>query len=165
LRGHIVGRILEALEASMQTINRRPLILAVGTIVFLCACSQARHETTEVYYLVTANTRIAYWQEAAAGLAAAGKDLGVRAETVGPETYDPKEEKADLQKLVTQKIAPAGILVSAADPELLRDAIDSAVAAGIPVVTIDADSPKSKRVLFIGTNNYQRRDSREGVEW
>jgi ribose transport system substrate-binding protein len=155
LRGHIVGRILEALEASMQTINRRPLILAVGTIVFLCACSQARHETTEVYYLVTANTRIAYWQEAAAGLAAAGKDLGVRAETVGPETYDPKEEKADLQKLVTQKIAPAGILVSAADPELLRDAIDSAVAAGIPVVTIDADSPKSKRVLFIGTNNYQ----------
>src|ERR1035437_6758656 len=79
LRGHIVGRILEALEASMQTINRRPLILAVGTIVFLCACSQARHETTEVYYLVTANTRIAYWQEAAAGLAAAGKDLGVRA--------------------------------------------------------------------------------------
>jgi ribose transport system substrate-binding protein len=44
--------------------------------------------------------------------------------------------------------------VSAADPELMRDAIDAAAAAGIPVVTIDSDSPKSKRLTFIGTNNY-----------
>lgn len=140
----------------MQAVNRRPLILAVGaTVFFLCACGQGRHETTEVYYLVTANSRIAYWQEAAAGLAAAAKDMGVRAETVGPESYDPKEEKAQLQKLVTQNILPSGILISAADPELLRDAIDSAVAKGIPVVTLDADSPNSKRVMFIGTNNYQ----------
>jgi ribose transport system substrate-binding protein len=33
--------------------------------------------------------------------------------------------------------------------------IDAAVAAGIPVITIDSDSPASKRLLFIGTNNYQ----------
>jgi ribose transport system substrate-binding protein len=50
---------------------------------------------------------------------------------------------------------PAGILVSAADKDVMKDAIDAAVDAGIPVVTIDADSPQSKRVLFIGTNNYE----------
>ena len=139
----------------MRTMRLGSLTLAVGAAVFLCGCGQGRHETTEVYYLVAANTRIAYWQEAAAGLAAAARDLGVRSATVGPETYDPKEEKARLEQLLTQNVRPAGILVSAADPEVLRGAIDAAVAAGIPVVTIDADSPKSKRALFIGTNNYQ----------
>jgi ribose transport system substrate-binding protein len=29
------------------------------------------------------------------------------------------------------------------------------VAAGIPVITIDSDAPASKRLFFIGTNNYQ----------
>lgn len=121
----------------------------------LNSCGKSRHETSEVYDLVAANTRIDYWQEAAAGLSAAAKDLSVRAEMVGPETYDPQAEKEALMTLVRQKVPPAGILVSCADPEIMRLAIDAAADAGIPVITIDADSPKSKRLLFIGTNNYQ----------
>src|SRR5260370_22015783 len=74
---------------------------------------------------------------------------------VGPDPADPTAEKAELLKLLQRQIKPSGILVSAADPELMREAIDSAVAAGIPVITIDSDSPKSKRLTFIGTNNYQ----------
>jgi ribose transport system substrate-binding protein len=125
-------------------------------ILSQCACSGgARHQSTEVYDLVTANTHIAYWEEASAGLSAAAKDLGVRAETIGPDTYDPQAEKDALLKAVHQAPPPAGFLVSAADPDLMRDAIDAAVAAGIPVITVDADSPKSKRQFFIGTNNYQ----------
>ena len=132
------------------------LALAAGTILLQCACSGgARHESTEVYDLVTANTHIAYWEEASAGLAAAAKDLGVRAETIGPDTYDPQAERDALLKAIHQNLKPAGFLVSAADPDLMRGAIDEAVAAGIPVITIDADSPKSKRQFFIGTNNYQ----------
>lgn len=132
------------------------LASATGLILLQCACSGgARHEPTEVYDLVTANTHIAYWEEASAGLTAAAKDLGVRAETIGPDTYDPQGEKDALLKAVHQNLKPAGFLVSAADPDLMRDAIDAAVDAGIPVITIDADSPKSKRQFFIGTNNYQ----------
>jgi ribose transport system substrate-binding protein len=104
---------------------------------------------------VTANQHIAYWEEASAGLNAAAKDLGVRAETIGPDTYDPQGEKDAMMKAIHQNLPPAGFLVSAADPDLMRDAIDAAVSAGIPVITIDADSPKSKRALFIGTNNYE----------
>src|SRR5258708_27187497 len=33
--------------------------------------------------------------------------------------------------------------------------IDAAIAAGIPVITIDSDSPESKRLYFIGTNNLE----------
>jgi ribose transport system substrate-binding protein len=128
--------------------------LCAAAILMSSACG-GRHEATETYFLVAANTKIAYWQEAASGLTTAARGLGVRADVAGPETYDPKAEKDEFLRVVASKPAPAGILVSAADPELMRDAIDSAVAAGIPVLTMDADSPKSKRFLFIGTNNYE----------
>jgi ribose transport system substrate-binding protein len=48
-----------------------------------------------------------------------------------------------------------GILLAVTDPALLKDGIDKAVAGGIPVLTIDSDAPASKRLFFIGTNNYQ----------
>jgi ribose transport system substrate-binding protein len=137
----------------MHIVSKPSVALASVAMSLLCACG-GRHETTEVYILVTTNTKIPYWQEAAEGLRAAARDLGVKSEMVGPDTYDPKAEKEELLKLPQRKIPPAGILVSAADPELMREAIDAVAAAGIPVVTIDADSPKSKRLTFIGTNNY-----------
>ena len=135
-------------------INKTSVALATVAMCVLSACGGGRHEVAETYVLVSANTKIAYWQEAAEGLRAAGRELGVKVEMVGPETYDPKAEKEEFLSLVQRKIPPSGILVSAADPELMRDAIDSAAAAAIPVITIDSDSPKSKRLTFIGTNNY-----------
>src|ERR1022692_3517981 len=138
----------------MHIVGKTSVALVVVAMSLLCACGGGRHETTEKYFLVAANTKIAYWQEAAEGLRAAAKEMGVNSEMVGPETYDPKAEKEEFLKAVHSQIPPAGILVSAADPELMREAIDAADAAGIPVITIDADSPKSKRLTFIGTNNY-----------
>jgi ribose transport system substrate-binding protein len=138
----------------MRIRGKRSSFLVALAASLLCACG-ARHEATEAYILVAANTRIAYWQEAAQGLQAAAREMGVKSEIVGPETYDPKAEKEEFVKASHQQPPPSGILVSAADPELMRDAIDSAVAGGIPVITIDADSPGSKRLTFIGTNNYQ----------
>jgi ribose transport system substrate-binding protein len=122
-------------------------------LLSLSACGGGRHETTEVYYLVAVNTKIAYWQEAAAGLTAAAKQLGVRSEMAGPETYDPQAQKSEFEKAVARK--PAGILVSPADPVLMQSSIDAAIAQGVPVLTVDSDSPGSKRLVFIGTNNYE----------
>jgi ribose transport system substrate-binding protein len=53
------------------------------------------------------------------------------------------------------KLKPSGIPVSAADPTLMAPDIDAAVDAGIPVITVDSDSPLSKRLTFVGTNNYE----------
>jgi ribose transport system substrate-binding protein len=71
----------------------------------------------------------------------------------GPDTYDPKQQQAEFQRVV--KLKPSGIMVSPGDPKLLKDDIDAAIASGIPVITIDSDAAASKRLLFIGTNNYQ----------
>jgi ribose transport system substrate-binding protein len=50
---------------------------------------------------------------------------------------------------------PAGICLSAARPEIFQADIDKAVAQGIPVICVDADVPNSKRVLYIGTDNFK----------
>lgn len=71
---------------------------------------------------------------------------------VGPQRYDPKAEHEELQSAIQQK--PAGILVSAASTTLLNDDINSALQQGIPVITMDADAPGSKRLFFIGSDNY-----------
>jgi ribose transport system substrate-binding protein len=72
---------------------------------------------------------------------------------VGPQTYDPKAERDALDRAVQKKAT--GILLAVTDPALLKDGIDKAVASGVPVITIDSDAPASKRLFFIGTNNYQ----------
>jgi ribose transport system substrate-binding protein len=38
---------------------------------------------------------------------------------------------------------------------LFKAAIDGAISQGIPVICIDSDAPSSKRVLFIGTDNFR----------
>ena len=118
----------------------------------LGACG-SQPDANNKYYLISANIQLPYWQAAGAGFLEAAKRLNLQAEFVGPETYDPKAQQLQFEKIVQTK--PSGILISPANPELMRADIDAAVAAGIPVVTIDADSPSSKRLLFIGTNNYQ----------
>src|SRR5689334_1863568 len=79
--------------------------------------------------------------------------MGVAAEVVGPDNYDPKAEAQAFRDAIAKN--PAGILVSVTDPNVLKDPIDAAIAQKILVVTIDSDAPASKRLTFIGTNNYQ----------
>jgi len=129
-----------------------------AVLFFLClllpllSCG-SRHDGDEKYFLISANLQVPYWQTAGAGFIQEAQSWNVRADFAGPETYDPKAQLEAFRKAVEQK--PAGILISAADPDLLKDDIDKAVAAGIPVLTIDSDAPSSKRLFFIGTNNYQ----------
>ena len=112
-----------------------------------------RHSNKEVYYLVSANSATPYWQSAAAGFNKAAAQYKVTAKVVGTDNYDPQGELAELQKAVAGK--PAGILISAADATVLQPGIDAAVAAGIPVITVDSDASASKRLYFIGTNNLE----------
>jgi len=133
---------------------RRSRILA---FVFLLAISLSGcgtgHSADEKYFLITANLQVPYWQTAKAGFSQAAAELKVRSEFAGPDNYDPKAEQQAFESALSQK--PTGILVSAADPQLLKDDIDKAIAMGIPVLTIDSDAPASKRLFLLGTNNYR----------
>jgi ribose transport system substrate-binding protein len=123
--------------------------LLAGTTLLLAGCSA--HDKNEQYYLIATNVNLPYWQNAQAGFDKAAKDYGVSAEMLGPATFDPQAEVQEFRDAVKKK--PAGILVSVANSQLMMPEIDAAIAAGIPVITIDSDSPDSKRLYFIGTNN------------
>ena len=126
--------------------------LALGVVGF-SSCQTPYHEDKERYVFVASNIHLPYWEEAQAGLLDAAKQMGVKAELTGPEKFDPQEQLKVFQDVVNQK--PAGIMISVTRPELLQDAINSAVAQGIPVITVDSDAPNSKRLMFVGTDNFR----------
>ena len=64
-------------------------LLIPALMLTLTNCSSSPHEPTETYYLIATNTKVPYWQQAAAGLNQAARQMQVRAEMVGPDSYDP----------------------------------------------------------------------------
>jgi ribose transport system substrate-binding protein len=133
----------------------RKLVIIVPVVLFLLVLPNcgSEHSADEYYVLVATNIQIPYWKAAGAGFSQAAAQLKVKADFLGPDDFDPKAEKEAFDKAVGKKAT--GILVSAADVKLLQDSIDRAIAAGIPVITVDSDAPGSKRLFSIGTNNYQ----------
>jgi ribose transport system substrate-binding protein len=128
-------------------------IAILDVLIFTLVSCSSYHSSDEYYVFVAANLQVPYWKTAGAGFTKAASELKVRADFAGPQTYDPKAERDAIDEAVQKKAT--GILVGVTDPAVLKDSIDKAVAAGIPVITVDSDAPASKRLYFIGTNNYQ----------
>jgi ribose transport system substrate-binding protein len=132
-----------------------PVLLSVTCLAsLLVSCGPpAYHQPEERYLFVAFNTGLPYWQEADAGLTDAAKQLGVKAELTGPAAFSPNDELTAFQQAVAQK--PSGILLSASNPEIFKAPIAAAIQQGIPVICVDADSPESSRILFVGTDNFR----------
>jgi ribose transport system substrate-binding protein len=138
----------------MRRFQSLSFAIPLGAMLFLLAgCGGSQHNPQEKYYLLSSNIKIPYWETAANGLMRAARQMQVSAELVGPDTYDAKAQQQELRRLVGLQQKPAGILISPADANLMKADVDAAIAAGIPVITLDSDAPSSKRLLFIGTNN------------
>src|ERR1700751_4225018 len=120
--------------------------------LLLLSCGSA-HNSDEYFVLVSANLQVPYWKPAGTGFANAAGQFKVRSDFTGPQNYDPKAERDAVDQAVQKKAT--GILLGVTDPALLKDSIDKAVAAGVPVNPMDSHAPSSKRLFFIGTNNYQ----------
>ncbi len=135
----------------MRTIRQTALAVLALALVFVSGCD--RHSNKETFYLVSTNLSLPYWQTAAAGFNRAAGQLKVTAQVVGPGNFDPQAALTEFRKAVAAK--PAGILVSVPDASLFEPEIDSAIQAGIPVITIDSDGVGSRRLYFIGTNNLE----------
>jgi ribose transport system substrate-binding protein len=109
---------------------------------------------TEHYATVVFLSGSEFFNWAYAGMRDAARLLGphVQVELQGPAEWDPSLEARTLEQLTARRID--GVAVTAGEANALVPAIDKAIAAGIPVVTFDSDSPASRRLAFVGTNNY-----------
>ena len=70
----------------------------------------------------------------------------------GPENADQLRQKEILESFITQRVD--GIAISCLNGDFLTDTINRAVDAGIPVITWDADAPKSRRLAFYGVDDF-----------
>lgn len=105
----------------------------------------------QVYIEIVANAGVEYFDMHKAGLEAAGEYLGVTTEYVGPLGYDMDQVIMDFETAIGKQ--PAGIITVGWEDSMIP-VINKAVAAGIPVVTCDADLPDSDRICFVGTSNF-----------
>jgi len=136
----------------MKAIKKALLAIVSLGLAFTSGC-EGRHSTKEVFYLISVNQALPYWQSAAAGFKKAAAEYKVTAKVVGPDGHDPQAELTELNSAVAAKAG--GILISVADSAVLKPGIDAAVSAGIPVITVDSDAADSRRIYFIGTNNLE----------
>ncbi|RKX45566.1 MAG: sugar ABC transporter substrate-binding protein [Thermotogae bacterium] len=106
---------------------------------------------SETYYMITFLSGINFWKACFSGFEAAAELLGVRAVYTGHPTFDINGEVTVFNQVAAKK--PAGIAVTAINPDAFVKPINEAIEKGIPVVTFDSDSPDSKRYSFIGVGN------------
>lgn len=113
----------------------------------------ATTHSDQLYVEVSAIGNNDYFYDHKLGMELAGEAFGVRTEYVGPAEYDMTAMITAFEQAIAMK-GIKGIVVVGFEPALIP-IINKAVDSGIPVVTVDADLPNSKRIAFVGTGNYK----------
>jgi ribose transport system substrate-binding protein len=126
----------------------------IGTYIFL-----SRSHSTDVKELEN-KPRIVllshvynnpYWHIVKKGAEEAAQKRGCVVEYNGPQAASVKESLRLLDMAIAAKVD--GILTYVQEEEQYIPVINKAIEKGIPVVTIDTDAPRSKRIAYIGTDN------------
>jgi ribose transport system substrate-binding protein len=111
------------------------------------------------FALVPKNVNNPFFDQAQLGCQKAEKELAgkIKCLYVGPPEHGGGEEEAQMvADLITKKVD--GIATSPSNAPAMAAALQPAKAAGIPVLTFDADllpADKGLRAAFIGTHNYE----------
>ena len=128
----------------------KKIILATVAVVIMASPAFAQQKYR--FAVVPKAMNNPFFDVARDGCLKRAKELGnVECIYKGPIEHEPATEAQIIQDFITQKVD--GLAISVADVAAMTKSIEAATAAGIPVVTFDADAPGSKRLAYIGTNN------------
>ncbi|WP_019146044.1 sugar ABC transporter substrate-binding protein [Aeromicrobium massiliense] len=131
----------------MTKLKLAAAVLAAGTLLGACSGtgqeeSGASTETGDLTYAVITHAAAGdtFWDRVKSGAERAGDDYGVSVD------YSSSNDPAEQSQLIDNAVAKDvdGIVVSMANPEGLESSIKKAVAAGVPVVTINSGQESSK---------------------
>ncbi len=127
------------------------LALCLVTLISFSGCEPKQQNNsgkTRVAFIT--NGPASFWDVAEKGVQAAGKDFDVEVKVFMP-TDDVAGQKRVVEDLLVDGID--GIAISAIDPEGQQDLLNSA-AEQTNLITHDSDAPNSKRLCYIGMDNY-----------
>ncbi|MBI4663830.1 MAG: substrate-binding domain-containing protein [Verrucomicrobia bacterium] len=113
--------------------------------------SKSTGKRPDLYIQVSALGNLEYFYDHKLGMKKAGELFGVPTEYAGPADLDMGAMVAALELALARR--PAGLVVVGFE-DSLNPIVNKAVDSGTPVVTVDADLPRSKRIAFVGTGNF-----------
>ncbi|CAN5454343.1 sugar-binding protein [soil metagenome] len=139
---------------------RRLLLSAVCLAVLgLASCNKspsgptptlARGERAKI--AVVSNNAADFWTICEAGAKKGAEEFNVELIFRKPAQGTADEQREIIDTLLSQKVN--GLAISVNDPKNQINLLNK-IAGQMPLVTQDNDAPDSKRVCYIGTNNYQ----------
>ena len=141
-------------------LGRRATAVGVLAAVLSAGCGPAGAPTERAGVRIVAVTHgqpaDPFWSVVSNGLRAAGRDMGVRVEYQAPAGFS----MVEMSDLIAAAVAsrPSGLVVSIPDPVALEGAIRSAVAAGIPVISINSGADVSAAfgaLAHVGQTEYE----------
>ncbi len=98
------------------------------------------------------NTVSDFWKIAMAGIHKYEKENKVQVDVKMPPNGTPEEQNQILENLVSQGYDAISLSVDAPNDQV---PVLNKVASKTKLLTFDSDAPKSNRLLYIGTNNYE----------
>lgn len=109
-------------------------------------------DPNEEYIFLSIVTQVPFWVDHQQALEDVGNYLGVKTTFTGPPDFDVAAQARQLDAVIAKQ--PAGLLIFPGDADALTEGINRAVDAGIPVIMIIGDAPKSKRFCHIGIEGF-----------
>lgn len=117
----------------------------------------------KIAVVVHGNSSDAYWSVVKRGVDDAAKETGAQVQYIAPQVFDSVEQARLIKAAVATH--PDGLVVSIPDIDALKDAIKSAIDAGIPVINIDSGEPEGESIgvpLYVGTTSEYQAGIRAG---
>lgn len=130
-------------------------IVATASVLLLAACGSGGSSSTAALNIAFLPKQVnnPYFDTAAAGGKKAATELNGKFTQVGPSSANAAAQVPYIQTLTQQHVS--AICISGDDPEAVAPALKQAMAAGIKVVSYDADVDPSARQIFINQADAQ----------
>ena len=94
------------------------------------------------------------WSNVAAGIRQADQEFAVNTKLMGSEELNTERQADAIRESILTGV-DGMITAATGESQILTDAVNEAVEAGIPVVMVDGDLEDSKRSCYIGTDNLE----------
>ena len=134
-------------------------LLRLGCLLPLLFAVQAHAQKTYTLGMIAKSQGNQFFEAAHSGAKDAVRELSaqhglkIKLDWRTPNEEDAQKQAEFIEQLVLN--GADGIIISCSDARKLTDAINKAVAQGVPVVTFSGDAPASKRFVALGIDDFK----------
>jgi len=125
----------------------------IGYLVEQMEQSKAEDTGGKHVVLIAQEVDNPFWRMVETGAKEAAEQLGMKIDYMGPIRINPGEQINLLEKSIAAK--PDAIFAQGINNQRYKLLISQAIDQGIPVITVDADEPMSRRLAYVGTDNWE----------